>query len=110
MHQKAAYQIRLGPARHKPLIFWKSTAVIGWPRGSQVITLTVDSVAGGGTAWRKKKKNKNNKQNVTEKPGKFSLGEAGNLFFFSPTQQPKGEQRLCWGQMKRLFEANCIFI
>lgn len=26
---------------------WKSTAVIGWPRGSQVITLTVDSVAEG---------------------------------------------------------------
>lgn len=42
-HQKVAYQISfLGPARFKPLIL----AVIGWPLGSQVITLTV--LAGGG--------------------------------------------------------------
>lgn len=97
--------------RHKPLILWKSTAVIGWPHGSQVITLTVDSVAGWGGAGgaveeeeEQQQQSKQHKMSPKKKTWKIQRG-AGNLFFCSPIQQLKGEQKQCWGGMKRLFEA-----
>lgn len=98
-HQKAAYQISfLGPARHKPLILWKSTAVIGWPCGSQVITLTVDSVAGGGRRGGRRIKTTN--KNVTEKPGKFSAG--GKLVGLFPRHSSQTGSSNCAGDERNV--------
>lgn len=107
-HHKAAYRISfLGRARHKPLILWKSTAVIGWPRGSQVITLTVDSVAAGGRRGRRRIKTTN--WNVTKKGRKNQRRPETCSPFFPDAAARRGAASVLGTKATSVW-CNCIFI
>lgn len=99
----------LGPARHKPLIFWKSTAVIGWPRGSQVITLTVDSVAGGGRRGRRRRRIETTNK-VSQKILEIQFGGGGKLVILFPDTAAKRGAETVLGTNETFVWSNCIFI
>lgn len=98
----------LGPARHKPLIFWKSTAVIGWPRGSQVITLTVDSVAGGGRRGRRRRRIETTNK-VSQKILEIQFGGGRKLVLLFPDTAAKRGAETVLGTNETFVWSNCIF-